>query len=320
MGALDQAAGREARDAAVAHRPQHRRIPRRSVAVRSGDRDDRRVGRRRRRRRPRRRRAAAATFQRDARNGPTASPISSSAWRRASRFRPTGPDFTPEEIVDPKLTEDRYVKWVQIIPTRTRAVHHSHVYVDLPEGTDTRRPRARHGIERRQRDGSDRVRRRQRRRHLPRRHDEDPEEGIALPLRVALSSRTARRPSIARRSASSSIRRASCRSTSSPRTASAPASATTGCSTASASKTCCCARATSSSIDEPTMPTGALDRGESAARRGVPEHSAQHRGAARALLAAAEAGADHQLPAAHALPRLAHACSKRFIRTAGARC
>ena len=31
-----------------------------------------------------------------------------------------GPDFTPEEIVDPKLTEDRYVKWVQIIPEATR--------------------------------------------------------------------------------------------------------------------------------------------------------------------------------------------------------
>ena len=34
------------------------------------------------------------------------------------------------------------------------------------------------------------------------------------------------------------------------------------------------------------------------------EHSAQHRGDARTVLAAAEAGAHHQLPAAHALPRL----------------
>ena len=49
----------------------------------------------------------------------------------------TGPDFMPEEVVDPKLTEDRYVKWVQIIPDATRAVHHAHVYVDLPEGADT---------------------------------------------------------------------------------------------------------------------------------------------------------------------------------------
>lgn len=48
-----------------------------------------------------------------------------------------GPDFIPEEIVDPGITEDRYVKWVQIIPDAHRAVHHSHVYVDLPEGTDT---------------------------------------------------------------------------------------------------------------------------------------------------------------------------------------
>jgi hypothetical protein len=48
-----------------------------------------------------------------------------------------GPDFIPEEVVDPQLTEDRYVQWVQIIPDATRAVHHAHVYVDLPEGVDT---------------------------------------------------------------------------------------------------------------------------------------------------------------------------------------
>ena len=48
-----------------------------------------------------------------------------------------GPDFTPNEVVNPGITEDRYVKWVQIIPTAKRAVHHSHVYVDMPEGADT---------------------------------------------------------------------------------------------------------------------------------------------------------------------------------------
>jgi cytochrome c553 len=48
-----------------------------------------------------------------------------------------GPDFIPEESVDPGLTEDRYVKWVQIIPDAWKAVHHAHVYVDFPEGTDT---------------------------------------------------------------------------------------------------------------------------------------------------------------------------------------
>ena len=47
-----------------------------------------------------------------------------------------GADFIPEEHVDPGLTEDRYVKWVQMIPDAWRAVHHAHVYVDLPEGTD----------------------------------------------------------------------------------------------------------------------------------------------------------------------------------------
>ena len=28
------------------------------------------------------------------------------------------------------------MKWVQIIPDAWRAVHHAHVYVDLPEGAD----------------------------------------------------------------------------------------------------------------------------------------------------------------------------------------
>jgi hypothetical protein len=53
------------------------------------------------------------------------------------RIPASGPDFIPEEHVDPKLTEDRHVKWVQIIPDAWRAVHHAHVYVDLPDGVDT---------------------------------------------------------------------------------------------------------------------------------------------------------------------------------------
>ena len=44
-----------------------------------------------------------------------------------------GADFYPSEIVDPGLTEDRYVKWVQIIPEAYCCVHHSHVYVSVPE-------------------------------------------------------------------------------------------------------------------------------------------------------------------------------------------
>jgi hypothetical protein len=60
------------------------------------------------------------------------------AWDKVDfRIPAEGPDFTPTEEVDPKLTEDRYVKWVQIIPDAVRAVHHAHVYVDMPEGTDT---------------------------------------------------------------------------------------------------------------------------------------------------------------------------------------
>lgn len=48
----------------------------------------------------------------------------------------SGPDTTPSEVVDPKITEDRYVKWVQMIPTANCCVHHSHVYVTTPDGTD----------------------------------------------------------------------------------------------------------------------------------------------------------------------------------------
>jgi hypothetical protein len=47
-----------------------------------------------------------------------------------------GRDFFPEEVVDPGITEDRYVKWVQIIPTALCCTHHSHVYAMLPEGTE----------------------------------------------------------------------------------------------------------------------------------------------------------------------------------------
>ncbi|MBI4476314.1 MAG: cytochrome c [Acidobacteria bacterium] len=47
-----------------------------------------------------------------------------------------GPDTYPSEIVDPGITEDRYVKWVQIIPTAYCCVHHSHVYVTIPDDAD----------------------------------------------------------------------------------------------------------------------------------------------------------------------------------------
>jgi hypothetical protein len=54
--------------------------------------------------------------------------------QKGFRIPASGPDFTPDEIVDPKLTEDRYVKWVQLIPSAHCCVHHSHVYVSTPEG------------------------------------------------------------------------------------------------------------------------------------------------------------------------------------------
>ena len=39
-----------------------------------------------------------------------------------------GPDMFPTEIVDSGLTEDRYMKWVQVITTASCCVHHEHVY------------------------------------------------------------------------------------------------------------------------------------------------------------------------------------------------
>ena len=45
-----------------------------------------------------------------------------------------GVDFYPSEIVDPGITEDKYIKWIQVIPGAYCCVHHSHVYAFMPEG------------------------------------------------------------------------------------------------------------------------------------------------------------------------------------------
>ena len=237
------------------------------------------------------RRAAAAAVHAAVASGPTASPISSSAWRRASRFRRRARTSSPEEIVDPKLTEDRYVKWVQIIPDATRAVHHSHVYVDLPEGADTDGLGLGMGsnvgnsvdlIEYGAGNDAD---------IFPDGTAKILKTGLEVPLRVALSPvrRGDVRSAEGRHQVLPEGRRAEVRRHLAPHPH--RRRQRLGAEPRARSRTCCCARATSSSIDEPAMPTGALDRGEPAARRGVAEHSAQHRRAARALLAAAEAGA-----------------------------
>ena len=49
-----------------------------------------------------------------------------------------GPDFYPSEVVDPGFTEDRYVRWVQMLPSAQCCVHHSHVYVSVPETAEDR--------------------------------------------------------------------------------------------------------------------------------------------------------------------------------------
>ena len=83
------------------------------------------------------RRAAAAEVHGGRRVGRSASRTSSCAWRKGSPFPRAARISRPSEVVDPGITEDRYVKWVQIIPDAHCCVHHSHVYVATPEGADT---------------------------------------------------------------------------------------------------------------------------------------------------------------------------------------
>jgi hypothetical protein len=44
-----------------------------------------------------------------------------------------GADIYPTQLVDPGLTEDRYIKWVQILTDAPCCLHHSHVYAVLPD-------------------------------------------------------------------------------------------------------------------------------------------------------------------------------------------
>ena len=45
-----------------------------------------------------------------------------------------GADFYPSEIVDSGLTEDRYMKWVQVLTTAPCCLHHEHVYAFVGGG------------------------------------------------------------------------------------------------------------------------------------------------------------------------------------------
>ena len=134
---VDQDARRRARDAAVAHRPDHRHpvVQERSVAERRRDRDDRDVGRRRRAARQPGRHAAAAPVRRhqrvaDRQAGPRRSSSRRTRCRRPARIcsATSTPTF--------RSTEDRYIKAIQ---TRAgdagsrKVVHHALTYaVDDP--------------------------------------------------------------------------------------------------------------------------------------------------------------------------------------------
>ena len=214
----------------------------------------------------------------------------------------SGPDFTPDEVVDPGITEDRYVKWVQIIPDAKRAVHHSHVYVDAPEDADTSALGLGMGSNTGNEvdlieygtgndadifpDGTTKMIKAGSKFRFSSHYHPYGEEtfdrqrvGIkfypkgVVPKYVVTSHRI--RTGVGndwvmnREAIEDLMLRAGAKL----------------------------------DIDEPIMPTGRDRAGEPAARRRVSEHSAQHGGEARTVLAAAAAGAHHQLPAAHALPR-----------------
>ena len=48
-----------------------------------------------------------------------------------------GADFYPSEVVDSGLTEDRYMKWVQVITTAQCCLHHEHVYAYVENEDDS---------------------------------------------------------------------------------------------------------------------------------------------------------------------------------------
>ncbi len=228
VGADHQAEGHAARDAALAHRPQHRRVRQRSVAERQGSRDHRGMGRWRSARRPRRRRAAAGRVPVDDRVD----------LRRARSHRPheqglhdsrAGPRLHSRR--DRRSAADRG-SLRQVGPDHSRRVPRRAPRARLRRSSRGHRHRGAgpwHGLERRQLDGPDRIRRRQRRRCLPGWQRQDAEEGIDVPLRGPLSPvrRASARSHAGRHQVLSEGRRAD--AASSPRTASAPASATTGC-------------------------------------------------------------------------------------------
>ncbi len=179
VGAVDPPARREPRDAAVASRQDRRHPPlqERSVA-------DRRA------RSPRS--CAGWTPTRRAATPPTC--------RRRRRFAPEdvwhigkpdlvvkmdkphtmyakGPDWWIDYFADTGLTEDRWIKAMEVRPGNRRIVHHTVVYAiepDAPAGTPET------GVH------AARVRRRQVRRHLQRQHRPPAQGGHAPPLRHAL--------------------------------------------------------------------------------------------------------------------------------------
>ena len=159
VGALDQAEGHRARDAAVAHRPErrHHEVQGRSVADRRRDRDHRQVGRRRRADGQSRRHAAAAPVRR----------------HRPVAHRQAGPHRHDAEAVHPAGQRARQHRR----RPRRPGVHGRHVHHGRREQAGRRRQlqgRAplHHQPGRGSGRGSDRavlqrIRARQERRHLP---------------------------------------------------------------------------------------------------------------------------------------------------------
>ena len=112
---------------------------------------------------------------------------------------PTGPDWWIDQFAEVQLTEDRWIKSMEIKPSNPKIVHHVVVYAiepDAPEGTPEERRHA------------PRVRGRQVRRHLRRQHRASAEERARGCATTCTTSRSDPSSTTRRRSRSSSTRRA----------------------------------------------------------------------------------------------------------------
>ena len=150
VGAVDEEAGQQARDAAVVPRQDHRHpeVQERSVAERRRDRDDRQVGGRGRSAGQSGRHAPGAEDSRRSSTWRIGKPDLDRAVSRRSRCRRPAPTCTARSTAPFGTTEDRYIKAIQsrVVDANSRkVVHHALSFAVDPDddSDDGRRLRRR---------------------------------------------------------------------------------------------------------------------------------------------------------------------------------